>query len=668
MDPSNTIFNFLNTIPIPTIILANLKNLIVRITTLLALLNHGFDSVMSPSPLFWSSENYDFIIVGGGSAGAVVSNRLSANPNCKVLLLEAGGNPTVLNSIPAMATYNLHHPDTDWMTPSEPLTTSCFACKDNVRNFKICQSPCKKSNFHELFIQLMTSFHPLFIDKNVVIYCRSITIVRGKILGGSSSLNLMVYMRGNPNDFDNWANLTGDVSWSYENVLPYFKKSEDYTGNYPDRIMELGGPLSVTAKPDDPLTRDWMSAAREMGFNNSDANAYQTSTFFPVDHTTKDGRRWSTYKAFIQPVLHRSNFKVIRYAHVTQVNFDSTKRAEGVTYIKNGRTFSVTASKEVILSAGAIGSPHLLMLSGIGHSDHLESFGIPTISNLAVGDNLQDHVLSLTGPFILNDTVSYISDRDFSMGTAELYLRNHSGPLAFSAISALGLFSTAQPPEPNWPNLFAIFYPVGTHNSLGEDFDFLLGLKEGTMKSYANGFMGKDATLVGFNLGRPKSRGTIRLRSANPLDKPVVDLNYYSHPDDMKEMISGKIYFHTNVRDYKLLEETEAFGKYNATLIPNHFPGCESHTLRTDEYYECFLRHLTGTTWHQSCSAKMGRADDPNAVLDSQLRVRGVKGLRVADASIMPRITNANPNAPVIMIGEKAASMILDDWEKGSEF
>ncbi|XP_035714022.1 glucose dehydrogenase [FAD, quinone] [Folsomia candida] len=563
MDPSNTILNFLNTIPIPRIVIANLKNFIVRITTVLALFNHGFDSAMDPNPLFRSSNNYDFIIVGGGSAGAVVANRLSANPNFKVLLLEAGGNPTVLNSIPAMATYNLHHPDTDWMTPSEPLTTSCLACKDNL-----------------------------------------ITIARGKILGGSSSLNFMVYMRGNPNDFNNWAKLTGDASWSYANVLPYFKKSENYTGNYLDpKYHGTGGPLSVTSKPDDPIIKDWMSAAKEMGFKNSDANAYQTSTFVPADLTTKDGRRWSTYKAFIQPALDRNNFKVIRYAHVTKVNFDSSKRAMGVSYIKNGRTFTATASKEVILSAGAIGSPHILMWSGIGHYDHLKSFGIRAISNLAVGDNLQDHVLSLAGPFILNDTVSYISDRDLSVGAAELYLRNHTGPLASDAMAAIGLFSTTQPPEPDWPNFNALLYPVGIHKSFGEDFDFIFGLKNGTIKSYVNGFIGRDANLLGFNLGLPKSRGTVRLRSANPLDKPVVDLNYYSHPDDMKQTISGLKML------IKLYEETEAFGKYNATLIPNHFPGCEHHILRSDEYYECFLRHLTGTTWHLSCSAKMGSDD-----------------------------------------------------------
>ncbi|OXA63994.1 Oxygen-dependent choline dehydrogenase [Folsomia candida] len=431
-----------------------------------------------------------------------------------------------------------------------------------------------------------------------------ITIARGKILGGSSSLNFMVYMRGNPNDFNNWAKLTGDASWSYANVLPYFKKSENYTGNYLDpKYHGTGGPLSVTSKPDDPIIKDWMSAAKEMGFKNSDANAYQTSTFVPADLTTKDGRRWSTYKAFIQPALDRNNFKVIRYAHVTKVNFDSSKRAMGVSYIKNGRTFTATASKEVILSAGAIGSPHILMWSGIGHYDHLKSFGIRAISNLAVGDNLQDHVLSLAGPFILNDTVSYISDRDLSVGAAELYLRNHTGPLASDAMAAIGLFSTTQPPEPDWPNFNALLYPVGIHKSFGEDFDFIFGLKNGTIKSYVNGFIGRDANLLGFNLGLPKSRGTVRLRSANPLDKPVVDLNYYSHPDDMKQTISGLKML------IKLYEETEAFGKYNATLIPNHFPGCEHHILRSDEYYECFLRHLTGTTWHLSCSAKMGSDD-----------------------------------------------------------
>ncbi|XP_035707941.1 glucose dehydrogenase [FAD, quinone] [Folsomia candida] len=569
MDPSNSILQFLNTIPIPMVVLANLKIIVAGITTFLALLNHGFDSVMDPIPLFSPSTNYDFIIVGGGSAGAVVANRLSTNPNFKVLLLEAGGNPTVLNSIPAMAMSNMRNPYTDWMTRSEPLNTSCLACKDNL-----------------------------------------ITISRGKMLGGSSSLNVMVYMRGNPNDFDNWANLTGDASWSYENVLPYFKKSEDYTGNYPDpKYHGTGGPLSVTAQPDDPLTRDWMSAAREMGFSNSDPNAYQTSTFVPIDHTMKDGRRWSTYNAFIQPVLHRRNFKVIRYAHVTKVNFDSTKRAVGVSYIKNGRTFTATASKEVVLSAGGIGSPHVLMLSGIGHSDHLKSFGIRTISNLAVGDNLQDHLLSLAGPFILNDTVA---NRDIST-----YKREH---INFTSSS---LPITIQP------------YSL----------------------QYVNEFVGRDAHIVGFNLGLPKSRGTIRLRSADPLEQPVVDLNYFSHPYDMKEMIRGlKLLI-------KLYEETKTFRKYNATLMPKHYPGCESHIFRSDEYYECLLRHCTSTTWHQSCSAKMGHADDPSAVLDSRLRVRGVKGLRVADASIMPRITNANLNAPVIMIGEKAASMILDDWK-----
>ncbi|OXA62734.1 Oxygen-dependent choline dehydrogenase [Folsomia candida] len=472
MDPSNSILQFLNTIPIPMVVLANLKIIVAGITTFLALLNHGFDSVMDPIPLFSPSTNYDFIIVGGGSAGAVVANRLSTNPNFKVLLLEAGGNPTVLNSIPAMAMSNMRNPYTDWMTRSEPLNTSCLACKDNL-----------------------------------------ITISRGKMLGGSSSLNVMVYMRGNPNDFDNWANLTGDASWSYENVLPYFKKSEDYTGNYPDpKYHGTGGPLSVTAQPDDPLTRDWMSAAREMGFSNSDPNAeFVKQAFVPIDHTMKDGRRWSTYNAFIQPVLHRRNFKVIRYAHVTKVNFDSTKRAVGVSYIKNGRTFTATASKEVVLSAGGIGSPHVLMLSGIGHSDHLKSFGrfeyricrsvhsesfryreivhklcnvrggswAPMISCLCytcqTGEGgsrkLRIYGWLLKSELQLTKNINYFA---------------HKGPLASNAMTAIGLFSTDQPPEPNWPNLYAILHPIGIHKSFGEDFDYFFGFKEGTMKSYCN--------------------------------------------------------------------------------------------------------------------------------------------------------------------------------------
>ncbi|XP_035714028.1 glucose dehydrogenase [FAD, quinone] isoform X2 [Folsomia candida] len=246
MGPSNSILQFLNTIPTPTIVIANLKNLVVRITTVLALFNHGYDSVVNPNPLLRSCNNYDFIVVGGSSAGAVVANRLSANPNFTVLLLEAGGNPTLLNSIPALSLYNIHHPATDWLTASEPSTTSCQACKNY-----------------------------------------SVQMPRGKMLGGTSSLNVMAYMRGNPNDFDNWAKLTGDLSWSYENVLPYFKKSEDYSGNYPDpKYHGTGGPLAVTPPLDEPIIKDWMSAARELGFQNSDPNAYQTSTFTPVDRNT----------------------------------------------------------------------------------------------------------------------------------------------------------------------------------------------------------------------------------------------------------------------------------------------------------------------------------------------------------------------------------------------
>ncbi|XP_035702395.1 glucose dehydrogenase [FAD, quinone] [Folsomia candida] len=182
------------------------------------------------------------------------------------------------------------------------------------------------------------------------------------------------------------------------------------------------------------------------------------------------------------------------------------------------------------------------------------------------------------------------------------------------------------------------------------------------MRSWVDGFIGRDAHIVRFNLGLPKSTGTVRLRSVNPIDQPVVDLNFFSDSDDLKDMISGLKML------IKLYEKTKAFGKYNATLMPKHFPGCERHKFRSDEYFECFVRHWSVTTWHQCCTAKMGHANDPKAVLDSRLRVRGVKGLRVADASIMPKITNANPNAPVIMIGEKAASMILDDWEKSTEF
>ncbi|OXA54270.1 Glucose dehydrogenase [FAD, quinone] [Folsomia candida] len=531
------------------------------------------------------------------------------------LLLEAGGDPTFLHDIPLLTTYNLQHPETNWIFNSVRSKHFCLSCVNN-----------------------------------------SVTIPRGKLLGGSSSLNLMIYVRGNHNDFDNWASMMDDVGWSYENVLPYFTKSEDYEGiEHATKFHGTSGPLTVAAQTYHPTLKEWLAAGKEMGYHNSDPNINQTSTFYPADVNVKNGQRWSTYHAFIRPILTRQNLKIIRYAHV---NFDSTRKAVGVTYFWNGRTYTASARKEVILSAGAIGSPQILMLSGIGRSKHLKSLGITRlISDLAVGDNLQDHVMSYAGPFIFNESVSFMVDRDLGVGAALEYFLLKTGPFSFNNGAGMGLFSTSDPLRVDWPNIGAFHVPCGVYNAYADDHDALFSIKKGTMAKYMEGFVGRDANFVGFNLARPRSTGTVRLATKNPFDKPVIDLNYYEHHDDIREMVKG---LKTIV---KLYEETDSFKKFNASLIPNHFPGCENFTLRTDEYYECFVRHFTVTSWHQCCTAKMGRQNDPTAVLDSRLRVRGVHGLRVVDASVMPKITNANLNAPVIMIGEKAADMILEDWK-----
>ncbi|OXA50883.1 Glucose dehydrogenase [FAD, quinone] [Folsomia candida] len=576
------LFNLLQ-LPLPLTSAGSLVFIISVLTNIWSASNMLEDLVLHPIPfstlLFGEVPIYDFIIVGGGSAGCVMANRLSENGRFTVLLLEAGGDPSLLNSIPELAPYNLHHPPTDWGYKTVPQDNACLSMYNN-----------------------------------------QLAWPRGKILGGCSSLNWMIYQRGNPKDYNEWVKATGDDEWSYDNLLPFFKKSETYHGSFPNR-------------------------------------------FYPMDVTIYQGHRESTYRAFLHPILGRENLIVSRYSRVIKINVDEDENgslhAGSVTYVKNDKTLTAKARKEIILSAGAIGTPHLLMLSGIGPSEHLASVGVTPVLDLpGVGQNLQDHVLTLFGPFLLNESISFLTDRDLTYQSVLEYVKNGTGAFSFNQLAGVGYIATTQSVDPNWPDIEFHQTPVGLRQSIAGDFTAVFGLKPSILEALLDPWIGHDANFVMVDLGRPKSTGEIKLASSDPARIPLIDPKYYSHPGDMVAMKEALQFL------LEMYEGTDTWQKVGAKLAPGKLQGCEKFEWRSPDYLECYIRHLTFTIYHPCGTCKMGKAEDPLAVVDTKLRVKGINGLRIVDASVIPIITNANINAPVILLGEKASPPTLFSFIK----
>lgn len=538
--------------------------------------------------------HFDYVIVGAGTAGCVLANRLSADPTKQVCLLEAGkADNWMWLQIPVGYLFCIGNPRTDWcyQTAPEPGLNG-----------------------------------------------RSLLYARGKTLGGSSAINAMIYMRGQSRDYDEWAALSGDTQWQWRHVLPIFKASETHHLGPSEFHGDRGEWRVDKQRLDWQVLQTWQAAAEQCGIKKiADFNSGDNTGSAPFEVNQRLGLRWSASKAFLQPALSRRNLTVVTRAHATRVTIAATttgKRATGVEFVRDGERFIVNAHSEVLLAGGAINSPQLLLQSGVGAPAQIQPFGIKNIHELAgVGENLQDHLqlrlaFKVHGVRTLNEWMQSWWGKLQMAGQFAMLRR---GPLTM-APSQLGAFAKSAPSHAT-ANLQYHIQPL-------------------SLDKFGSPLHAFPAVTMSVCNLRPTSRGHVRLGGNNALAAPTITLNYLSTAADKQVAIDA-------IKLTRKIAHAPAFAQYR----PKEFmPGA---SLESDEQLIDAAGNIGTTIFHPVGTCKMGRTDDHTAVVDSQLRVIGIDGLRVIDASIMPTITSGNTNSPTIMIAERGAAMVIADAKRG---
>jgi choline dehydrogenase len=526
-------------------------------------------------------ETFDYIVVGAGSAGCVLASRLTEDRRSSVLVLEYGGSDrSIFIQMPAALSIPMNSKTYTWGYRSEP--------EPHLGG-------------------------------------RRVACPRGKVLGGSSSINGMVYVRGHPLDFERWEE-EGAKGWGYRNVLPYFRRAESF-GGQADAYRGDAGPLATShGRKCNPLYEAFIEAGRQAGYAvSADLNGERQEGFGPLDMTVRDGVRSSTANAYLRPAIKRPNLEVVTHALASRIAFEG-RRAVGVYYRRRGRELRANARREVILCGGPINSPQLLKLSGVGPAGELRSLGIDVVADRSgVGENLQDH-LEFTFQVASKQPITLFSHTGSikrALIGAEWLIRGR-GLGASNHFEAGGFIRSRA--GVRYPDIQFHFLPIAV-------------AYDGSTLAREHGFQAHVGPM------RSKSRGSVRLRSPDSAEPPRIQFNYMSDPDDWIEMRAC-------VRLTREIFAQRAFDPYRGREM---MPGAD---CVGDEAIDAFVRQHVDSAYHPSCTCKMGSSTDPSAVVDSETRVIGVEALRVVDSSIMPSITNGNLNAPTIMIAEKAADMI----------
>lgn len=464
----------------------------------------------------------------------------------------------------------------------------------------------------------------------------------------------MLYTRGNALDYDKWADL-GNDGWCFNDVLPYFLKSENaYLHQFDRKFHNQGGPLHVeNPQFHTDLAEKFLEASKELGLNLVDYNGKEQLGFGVPQVTTKNGKRYSVSQAYLLPEITRKNLVVKPLSQVIRIIISPhTKEAYGVKYLHDGKLYIAKATKEVILAAGAINTAQLLLLSGVGPKEDLEKLDIHVAQDLNVGRNFKDHLAFVGVNYVLNDTYSEPAKEELIA-----YLKNGKGPLTSVNVEGLAFLRTpASKDQPDSPDVELIFVPQAYN--VGYEKLKHLNLKPETYDSVWKPIEGKRAFTIAVVQTKPKSRGTVTLKTKDPLNHPVISPNQLSDPEDqdITTLLAG-------IHKALQYEKTETFQKLGAHLNAHQVQGCQQYEFNTEAYWKCAVRFLSISLRHPSGTAKMGPETDPEAVVDNKLRVKGVHKLRVADASVIPVSISGHINAPVVLIGEKAADLIKEEWK-----